>query len=122
MLIYSQHLEMQMYYLDSTEERNGPMLLFTGNIMLVYTKLTLAEQKYHATELFLLSENLNGQEHSVVGIAFLFHRKMFKSDAQIEYFVSCTPTGRTLNFPLSIEMNTCTSTNNKYYYILKYNQ
>ena len=122
MLIYSQHLEMQMYYLDSTEERNDPMLLFTGNIMLVYTKLTLAQQKYHATKLILLSENLNGQEHSAVGIGFRFHTKMFKSDAQIEYFVSGNPTGRTLNFPLSIEMNTCTSTNNKYYYILNYNQ
>ena len=41
-IIYSQHLEMQMYYLDSTEERNDPVLLFTGNIMLVYTKNELA--------------------------------------------------------------------------------
>ena len=121
-LIYSQHLEMQMYYLDPSEERNDPMLLFTGNIMLVYTKLTLAEQKYHATKLILLSENLNGQEHSAVGITFRFHTKMFRSEEQIEYFVSNNPTGRTLNFPLSIEMNTCTSTNNKYYYILNYNQ
>ena len=121
-LIYSQHLEMQMYYLDPSGEINNPMLLFTGNIMLVYTKLTLAEQKYHATKLVLLSENLNGQEHSAVGITFRFHTKMFRSEDQIEYFVSNNPTGRTLNFPLSIEMNTCTSTNNKYYYILNYNQ
>jgi hypothetical protein len=120
-LIYSQHLEMQMYYLDPSEERNDPILLFTGNIMLVYTKLTLAEQKYHATKLILLSENLNGQEHSAVGITFRFHTKMFRSEDQIEYFVS-NNAGRTLNFPLSIEMNTCTSTNNKYYYILNYNQ
>jgi hypothetical protein len=47
---------------------------------------------------------------------------MYKSDAQIEYFVSNNPTGRTLNYPLSLEMNTCSSTNNKYYYILNYNR
>ena len=121
-LIYSQHLEMQMYYLDTSEERNDPILLFTGNIMLVYTKWALAEQKYHATKLILLSENLNGQEHYALGNTFRFHTKMFESSSQIEYFVSNNPTGRTLNYPLSIEMNTCTSTNNKYYYILNYNQ
>ena len=121
-LIYSQHLEMQMYYLDSTEDRHSPILLFTGNIMLVYTKLALAEQKYHSTKLVLLSENINGQEHSSLGNTFRFHTKMFKSSDQIEYFVSNNPTGRTINYPLSIEMNTCTSYNNKYYYILNYNQ
>ena len=119
-LIYSQHLEMQMYYLDSNEERNDPILLFTGNIMLVYTKLALAEQKYHATKLILLSENLNGQEHSAIGNQFRFHTKMYKSTAQIEYFVSNSP-GRPMNSPLSVEMNTCTSSNNKYYFILNYN-
>ena len=120
-LFYSQHLEMQMYYLDSNEERNDPILLFTGNIMLVYTNLALAEQKYHATKLILLSENLNGQEHSAIGNQFRFHTKMFKSTDQIEYFLSNSPTGRPLNRPLSIEMNTCTSSNNKYYFILNYN-
>ena len=122
LLIYSQHLEMQMYYLDSTEQNNAPILLFTGNIMLVYTNLLLAEQKYHSTKLILLSENLNGQEHSAIGNQYRFHTKMFKSDAQIEYFVSNNPTGRTLNYPLSLEMNICSSTNNKYYYILNYNK
>ena len=121
-LIFSQHLEMQMYYIDETGQYNCPVLLFSGNIMLVYTKLTLAEQKYHATKLILLSENINGQEHSSIGIQFRFHTKMFKSDAQIEYFVSNNPTGRTLNYPLSLEMNICSSTNNKYYYILNYNK
>ena len=122
LLIYSQHLEMQMYYIDETGQNNAPILLFTGNIMLVYTKIALAEQKYHSSKLVLLSENLNGQEHSSVGNNFRFHTKMYKSDAQIEYFVSNNPTGRTLNYPLSLEMNTCSSTNNKYYYILNYNK
>ena len=122
LLIYSQHLEMQMYYIDETGQNNAPILLFTGNIMLVYTKIALAEQKYHSSKLILLSENLNGQEHSSVGNNFRFHTKMYKSDAQIEYFVSNNPTGRTLNYPLSLEMNTCSSTNNKYYYILNYNR
>ena len=47
---------------------------------------------------------------------------MFKSGSQINYFVSNNPTGRTLNSPLSLEMNTCTGTDNKYYYILNYNK
>ena len=121
-LIYSEHLEMQMYYLDSTEERHDPILLFTGNIMLVYTNLALAIQKYHATKLVLLSESINGQEHSSLGNLFRFHTKMFRSTDQIEYFVSNNPSGRTINYPLSVEMNTCTSNNTKYYYILNYNQ
>ena len=121
-LIYSRFFEMQMYYIDETGQTNAPILLFTGNIMLVYTKLSLAQQKYHSTKLVLLSENISGQEHSSLGNQFRFHTKMFKTDAQIEYFVSNNPTGRTLNYPLSLEMNTCTSTNNKYYYILNYNR
>ena len=119
-LIYSRFLEMQMYYIS--EETNAPLILFTGNIMLVLTKLDLAIQKYHSVKLILLSENLNGQEHSSLGNQFRFHTKMFKTDDQIEYFVSNNPTGRTLNYPLSLEVNTCTSTNNKYYYILNYNK
>ena len=107
-----------MYYLVSTEERNDPVLLFTGNIMLVYTKNELAEQKYYGTNIILLSENLNGQEHSSLGNTFHSYTKMYRSAAQIEYFVI----NRILNYPLSIEMNTCTSTNNKYYYILNYNR
>ena len=121
-LIYSQYLEMEMYYLDPTETTNFPLKLFSGNIMLVYTKLTLAEQKYHTTQLILLSERLSGQEHSSLGNKYRFHTKMYKSDAQIEYFVSNNPSGRTLNNPISLEMNICSSTNNKYYYILNYNK
>ena len=111
-----------MYYLDDTYDRNMPILLFTGSIMLVYTKPTLALQKYHATKLILLSENLNGQEHSSLGNNFRFHTKMFQSSYQIEYFQSNNPTGKTVNFPLSLEMNTCIEGNNKYYYILNYNR
>ena len=46
---------------------------------------------------------------------------MFRSYDQIEYFVSANPQGRTLNFPLSLKMDTCTFLRNKYYYILNYN-
>ena len=121
-LIYSQYFEMEMYYLDSTEETNKPIKLFGGNIMLVYTKLTLAEQKYHATKLVLLSEALTGQNHPSLGNQFRFHTKMFQSDAQIEYFVSNNPSGRTLNRQISLDMNICSATNNKFYYILNYNK
>ena len=119
-LFYSQHLEMQMYYIP--EDGNIPVKLFSGNIFLVYTKPDLAIQKYHSTTLVLISENLEGQEHTSLGDSFRFHTKMFKSDAQIEYFMSQNPDGRTLNFPLSLEMNTCTQDNNKLYYILNYNK
>ena len=119
-LFYSQHLEMQMYYIP--KDTNAPIKLFSGNIALVYTKPDLAVQKYHSTTLILISENLEGQEHSSLGDSFRFHTKMFKSDAQIEFFVSQNPDGRTLNFPLSLEMNTCTKDNNKLYYILNYNK
>ena len=47
---------------------------------------------------------------------------MFKSESQIDYFVSNNPTERTLNHPLNLEVKTCTWTNNKYYYILNYNK
>ena len=119
-LFYSQHLEMQMYYIP--KDSNAPIKLFCGNIALVYTKPDLAMQKYHATTLVLISENLEGQEHGSIGGSFRFHTKMFKSDAQIEFFVSQNPDGRTLNFPLSLEMNTCTKDNNKLYYIVNYNK
>ena len=121
-LIYSRYLEMQMYYLDSTGETNSPILLFTGYIMLVYTKPALAIQKYHGTKLILFSESIYGQEHSILGNNFRFHTKMFRTSDQIEYFQSNNPTGRTLNYPLSLEINTCTSGNDKYYYILNYNK
>ena len=92
-LIFSRYLEMQMYYLDETNERNMPILFFKGGVMLVYTKKALAIQKYHTTKLILLSENLNGQEHS--GNIFRFHTKMFRTTDQIEFFESNNPTGRT---------------------------
>ena len=47
---------------------------------------------------------------------------MFKSEDQIEFFVSQNPEGRTLNFPLSLEMNICTKNNKKLYYLLNYNK
>jgi hypothetical protein len=113
-----------MFYIDETEKTHMPMILFTGGIMLIYTKPELAIQKYHTTKLILLSENLNGQEHTILGNSFRFHTKMFKSDDQIEFFMSNNPTGRTLNYPLSLEINTCnvTAGKDKYYYILNYNR
>ena len=116
-LFYSEHSELQMYYIP--DDKMIPVKLFNGNIALVFTKPDLAEQKYHATTLILLSENLDEDE---VSNSFRFHTKMFKSEDQIEYFVSQNSNGRTLNFPLSLEMNTCTVNNKKLYYILNYNK
>ena len=119
-LFYSKYLEMQMYYIPT--ETNKPIKLFSGNIALVYTKPTLAEQKYHSKKLILISENLEGKSHPSIGGTFRFHTKMFHSDSMIEFFVSQNPAGRTLNFPLSLEMNTCLRENNKLYYLLNYNE
>ena len=119
-LFYSQYLELQMYYIP--EDSNQPLKLFSGNILLIYTKPSLAIQVYHSTKLILLSEKLEGQEHSSLGNSFRFHTKMFLSKAQIQLVESQNPDGRTLNFPLSLEMNTCSEGNNKLYYILNYNR
>ena len=119
-LFYSRYLEMQMYYLP--KDSNAPIKLFCGNIALVYTKPQLAEQKYHSSVLILITENLEGKVIPSIGGTFRFHTKMFKSDSMIEFFVSQNPSGRTLNFPLSLEMNSCSADNNKLYYLLNYNE
>ena len=119
-LFYSRYLEMQMYYVPT--DSNKPIKLFCGNIALVYTKPQLAEQKYHSKILVLITENLEGKVHPTIGSSFRFHTKMFPSNAMIEFFVSQNSAGRTLNFPLSLEMTTCSSDNNKLYYLLNYNE
>ena len=118
-LFFSKHLELQMYYVPT--DSNVPIKLFNGNIGLVYTNPSLAEQKYHSTKLVLFTEDLTGKSHPSLGYRFRFHTKMFHSNSMIEFFVSQNPSGRTLNFPLSLEMNTCDN-NNKLYYLLNYNE
>ena len=119
-LFYSKFLELQMYYVPT--DSNAPIKLFSGNIGLVYTKPELAEQKYHSRILILITENLEGETYPSIGGNFRFHTKMFHSNSMIEFFVSQNPEGRTLNFPLSLEMTTCTPDNNKLYYLLNYNK
>ena len=111
---------MQIYYIPI--DSNKPIKLFSSNIVLLYTKPALAEQIYHSKILVLISENIGGKSHSSIGNTFRFHTKMFTSDAKIEFSVSQNPSGRTLDFPLSLEMNTCSKENNKLYYILNYNE
>jgi len=118
-LFFSKHLELQMYYVPT--DSNVPIKLFNGNIGLVYTNPSLAEQKYHSTKLVLFTEDLTGKSHPSLGYGFRFHTKMFHSNSMIEFFVSQNPEGRTLNFPLSLEMPTCSEENNKLYYLLNYN-
>ena len=118
-LFYSQSSELQMYYISDDESYLAPRRLFFGNIALVLTKPDLAIQKYHAKTLILLSENL--EEDGATG-SFRFHTKMFKSQDQIEFFVSENSEGRTLNFPLSLEMNVCNEEVSKLYYLLNYNK
>ena len=119
-LFYSKYLEMQMYYIPT--DSNAPIKLFSCNLALVYTKPELAEEKYHSKILILISENLEGKAQPSIGDTFRFHTKMFHSNSMIEYIVSQNPEGRTLNFPLSLEMTTCSKDNNKLYYLLNYNK
>ena len=50
-LIYSKYFELQMYYISDSS--NSPIRLFTGNVMLVLTKPSLAQQKYFSTKIIL---------------------------------------------------------------------
>ena len=117
-LIYSQYFDMQIYYLDEKEVTKAPSKLFGGNIMLLYTNLALAEEKYFSTRLILLREDILGQKKTSSDYQFHFHTKMFKSDLQIEYY----SIGFYLSYPLSLQINTCTETNNKSYFIINYNK
>ena len=119
-LFYSKNLELQMYYIS--DDHYAPVKLFSGNIALVFTNTKLAEQKYHSDKLILITENLDGKTHPSIGGSFRFHTKMFHSNDTLEYFVSQNPVGRTLNFPLSLEMLTCNANHSKAYYLLNYNE
>ena len=121
-LIYSQHYEMKMYILDETWTTNAPLNIFSGNIMLLYTRLSLAREKYRSTKLILLCEDILGQKEAPSDIKFRFHTKMFKSDFPIEYYLYNNPVGLYFSYPLSFQINTCTKTNNKHYYIINYNK
>ena len=121
-LIYSKYFEMQMYILDETLKTNAPLKIFSGNIMLLYTKLDLAKEKYRSTKLILLCEDLFGQKETPQGTTFRFHTKMFKSDFPIEYYLYNNPVGLYYSYPLSFQINTCSETNNKAYYIINYNK
>ena len=119
-LIYSQHFEMQMFYLDETLETNAPIKLFSGNVMLLYTKLDLAQEKYHTTKLILLTEDIYSQKSTPSDLKFSFHTKMFKTDFPIEYYLYNNAIGTDYTSPLSFQINTCTIENNKHYYIINY--
>ena len=119
-LFYSKNLELQMYYIS--DDHYAPVKLFSGNIALVFTNPQLAIQKYHSDKLILITENIEGKTHPSIGGSFRFHTKMFHSNSTLEYFVSQNPVGRTLNFPLSLEMLTCSKNHSKAYYLLNYNE
>ena len=121
-LIYSQNFEMQMNYIDETGVSNAPRDLFKGNIMLIYTNLDLAKEKYHSTKLILLCEKKKSENQSSIDNHFRFHTKMFKSDDPIEYFVKNNVVGMNLDNPINLQMNICTKEKNKYYYIINYDK
>ena len=118
-LFYSKYSELQMYYISNDDMDKAPKRLFFGNIALVLTNTSLAIQKYHAKTLILLSVD---PQVDIETDSFRFHTKMFRSEDQIEFFVSENSEGRTLNFPLSLEMKECNEKISKLYYILNYNK
>ena len=113
-LIYSSTRELDMYYLDNGQ----PIELFSGNIMMVYTNEKVIKEKYNgATTMILLTNSLSKPSQTYISENFKFKVFFFNSAAQMQYFVSSNPGGRTLNNPTTIEMLNC---DQPYYYILNY--
>ena len=113
-LIYSSTRELDMYYLDNGQ----PIELFSGNIMMVYTNEEVIKEKYNgATTMILLTNSLSKPSQTYISENFKFKVFFFNSAAQMQYFVSSNPGGRTLNNPTTIEMLNC---DQPYYYILNY--
>ena len=117
-LLYSNTRELEMYYLDDSSP--APILLFKGNILLIYTNEELIRQKYHgATTMILITDCLSDIGNVIIGEEFRFMKKNFNSETNIQYFLSSNPDGRPLNNPTTIEMTSCSQ---PYYYIMNYNK
>jgi hypothetical protein len=117
-LFYSNTREMQMFYI--TDSNPKPVTLFTGNIMMVYTNEELIKQKYQgATTMILLTDALSETERPSIGEQYRFITYFFKSEMNVQYFLSGNEKGRPLNNPTAIEMTSCTQ---PYYYIMNYNK
>jgi len=115
-LFYSLTRELQMYYVEG--DVPYPELLFSGNVLLVYTNPNQVRQKYkNANTMVLLSRPFSKAEP--VSEQFNFQVKFFKSNDLLDYFVSNNPSGRSKNTPLMINMTECT---NPYYVVLNYNK
>ena len=115
-MVYSSTREMQMFYIG---DNGAPTELFSGNIMLVYTNPEVIKEKYHgANIMILLTDSLSNSGKESIGEQFRFKTYFFKSDNTMQYYVSPNPSGRLLNKPTMIEMNSCDV---PYYYILNYN-
>ena len=99
LLIYSNTTEMYMYQLSDSSPL--PKLLFSGNIMLVYTNPELIKQKYNGATTMILTTNALSNNKNTVNV------KHLNSDAQYQYFVSENQSGRVLNNPTGIEMTSC---------------
>ncbi len=110
-LIYSNTTEMSMYQLSA--QNPSPKLLFSGNIMLIYTNPELIKQKYNGATTMILTSNALANSKNTVNV------KHFNSASQIQYYVSENAAGRVLNNPTAIEMTSCLT---PYYYILNYNK
>lgn len=109
---------MQMFYI--TDSNPKPVTLFTGNIMMVYTNEELIKQKYQgATTMILLTDALSETERPSIGEQYRFITYFFKSEMNVQYFLSGNEKGRPLNNPTAIEMTSCTQ---PYYYIMNYNK
>jgi hypothetical protein len=88
--------------------------------MMVYTNEELIKQKYQgATVMILLTDALSDIERHSIGEQYRFITYFFKSEVNIQYFLSSNEEGRPLNNPTTIEMTSC---NQPYYYIMNYNK
>ena len=103
-LFYSNTRQIEIFYLK--ENKQKPISLFNGNIIVVNTDEDYAKQNYGgSTTLILLSDSLSTINRNIFGEQYRFITYFFNSDNNINYFISSNNEGRPLNSPIPIEIN-----------------
>ena len=110
-LFYSNKYNLYMYEPVSS---NKPVLLFSGNIINVYTEPETIKQKYHGSSIMTLlaTRNPKSNKNELLGVSYTYQVICFELSFLLDYYV------RDINSPLLINMPDCST---PYYVILNYN-
>ena len=116
-LFYSNKYNLYMYEPVSS---NKPVLLFSGNIINVYTGPEMIKQKYHGSSIMTLlaTRNQKSNKNDLLGVSYTYQVICLELSFLLDYYVSSNPSGREVNSPLLINMPNCST---PYYVILNYN-